>query len=83
MTDVPTAQDGAVLAGVKATPCGWPPASLDPGSGRHELAAIGTPAQNARPRSNPTKRSLYGFRGLPDLAALVEGCLHSVLSATA
>jgi len=27
-------QPGTVLAGVKATPCGWPAASLDPGCGR-------------------------------------------------
>ncbi len=27
------AHDGRVLAGVKATPSGWPPASLDPDSG--------------------------------------------------
>jgi hypothetical protein len=26
---------GVVLAGVKAKPCGWPAASLDPSSGRH------------------------------------------------
>src|SRR4051812_20048555 len=28
-------------AGVKAKPFGWPSASLDPGSGRHPIAAIG------------------------------------------
>ena len=27
-------QRGTVLAGVKAKPCGWPAASLDPGCGR-------------------------------------------------
>ncbi|GAA4386056.1 hypothetical protein GCM10023152_36710 [Agromyces bauzanensis] len=38
----PQAQDdGVVLAGVKAKPFGWPPASLDAGSGRHQAAAIG------------------------------------------
>ncbi len=26
---------GAVLGGVKAEPCGWPAASLDPTCGRH------------------------------------------------
>jgi hypothetical protein len=39
MTCVPTAQCDAVLAGVKAKPCGWPPASLDTGSGRHKPGA--------------------------------------------
>jgi hypothetical protein len=42
MTCVPIRHDGAVLAGVKAGPSGWAPPSLDPGSGRHEIAAIGT-----------------------------------------
>jgi len=35
-------QYGAVLAGVKAKPFGWPSASPDPGSGRHPSAAIGS-----------------------------------------
>ena len=39
---LPTAQHGAVLAGIKATSSGWPPASLDPGSGRHRSAATGS-----------------------------------------
>jgi hypothetical protein len=30
----PRVQHGAVLAGVKATPSGWPPASPDPSSRR-------------------------------------------------
>ena len=30
---LPATQRGTVLAGVKATPCGWPTASLDPGCG--------------------------------------------------
>ncbi|MGH9259624.1 MAG: hypothetical protein ACRD08_06955, partial [Acidimicrobiales bacterium] len=33
-TPLPPAQHGAVLAGIKATPSGWPPASLDPDRGR-------------------------------------------------
>src|SRR5215210_5315466 len=40
MTGVPTSHDRAVLAGVKAKPSGWPPASLDPSSGRHKPAVI-------------------------------------------
>ena len=28
---------GAVLGGVKAKPCGWPAASLDPTCGRHRF----------------------------------------------
>ena len=36
-------QHGTVLAGVKATPCGWPSASLDPGCGRRPRAAGGEP----------------------------------------
>ena len=28
---------GAVLGGVKAKPCGWPTASLDPTCGRHRF----------------------------------------------
>jgi hypothetical protein len=30
---IPAADGGAVLAGVKAGPCGWPAASLDSGCG--------------------------------------------------
>jgi hypothetical protein len=41
MTCYPTRQDGTVLAGVKATPFGWPTTSLAPGSGRRPSAAIG------------------------------------------
>jgi hypothetical protein len=35
-------QSGTVLAGVKAKPSGWPPASLDPGCGRRSFAADGS-----------------------------------------
>lgn len=38
-------QYGAVLAGIKATPFGWPPASLDPGCGRRTPAATGSAAE--------------------------------------
>ena len=45
-------QRGTVLAGVKATPYGWPTASLDPGCGRHRSAASGgRPERITRPRS--------------------------------
>ncbi len=48
--------DGTVLAGVKAKPFGWPPASRDPGSGRCRLAAIET----AAPRPTKIKFQLRG-----------------------
>jgi hypothetical protein len=35
---------------------------------RRGWAAIENRSTNERPRSNPTKRSLYGIRGLPDTA---------------
>jgi len=35
LSRLPHAQHGAVLADLKATSSGWPPASLDPGCGRH------------------------------------------------
>lgn len=57
----PPAQHGVVLAGVKATPSGWPPASLDPGSGR---APISSDRERAT-RTDQTNSGLYGFRGLP------------------
>ena len=38
---LPPAQHGAVLTGLKATPSGWPPASLDPACGRLPTAATG------------------------------------------
>jgi hypothetical protein len=42
---LPSVHDGAVLAGVKATPSGWPAASPDPSSGRHPPAATGSGIQ--------------------------------------
>ena len=42
---LPPAQHGAVLAGIKATPSGCPPASLDPGCGRRPPATTGSPAE--------------------------------------
>lgn len=42
MTRLPRAQHDGVLAGVKATPCGWPPASLDTDSGRRRFAVSGS-----------------------------------------
>ena len=59
---LPRAQDGAVLAGVKATPSGWPPASLDPGCGRRRKTASGS-----RSSRNHKFRSLrfQGIAGSP------------------
>ena len=54
---LPRVQHGAVLAGVKATPSGWPPASPDPSSGRRPPAATGS--------GIPTKSKSLRFRGLP------------------
>ena len=51
MTDpLPATQCGAVLAGVKAKPFGWPAASLDPGSGRRPRTAA-EPGSNNGPRT--------------------------------
>jgi hypothetical protein len=40
---IPHSQRDHVLVDVKATPSGWPPASLDPDSGRGPWATSGTP----------------------------------------
>jgi hypothetical protein len=45
---LPRTQHDPVLAGVKATPSGWPPASLDPDSGRGHSAASGSPWHTIR-----------------------------------
>jgi len=45
---LPRVQHGAVLAGVKATPSGWPPASPDPSSGRRPPAATGSGIQQTQ-----------------------------------
>jgi hypothetical protein len=42
MTRLPHSQHGLVFAGLKATPSGWPAASLDPGSGRRQHAVSGS-----------------------------------------
>src|SRR4051794_23040863 len=60
-------QPGTVLAGVKARPCGWPTASLDPGCGRSRMTTGGADREKNRARS--THSSLYGSRGLPAVAA--------------
>jgi hypothetical protein len=39
----PHTERGSVLAGVKAMPFGWPPASPDSGSGRGHNAVSGSP----------------------------------------
>ena len=43
---IPRTESDLVLVDVKAKPSGWPPASLDPDSGRAPQAATGTPADN-------------------------------------
>jgi hypothetical protein len=47
-TPLPRDQHGAVLAGVKATPFGWPPASPDPNSGRRPTARPGAGSNKFR-----------------------------------
>jgi hypothetical protein len=63
---LPRVHDDAVLAGVKATPSGWPSASPDP-------PAPGD-AHQQRPRAeqetDPTNSGLHGFRGLPALSKI-------------
>jgi hypothetical protein len=44
---LPPAQHGDVLAGIKAPPCGWPSASLDPGCGRRPPAGTGSNGRRA------------------------------------
>jgi hypothetical protein len=51
-------QSGTVLAGVKAKPSGWPPASLDPGCGRRSFAADGS-----KPETKIHKFQLSTVRG--------------------
>ena len=67
----PGVDGGAVLAGVKAKPYGWPAASPDPGFGRHRAAAIGTTDPNEQDQI-PLKESLR-FEGI---AGPVLRCLH-------
>lgn len=43
-------QYGGVLAGVKATPCGWPTASPDTGCEHHPLAATQGQQQTTSPQ---------------------------------
>lgn len=48
MKRLPRTEHDPVLAGVKATPFGWPAASLDPDCGRGPQAASGSPAARIR-----------------------------------
>jgi hypothetical protein len=48
---IPHTESDLVLADVKAKPSGWPPASLDPDSGRAPQPASGTPAHNQNNKS--------------------------------
>ena len=43
---LPHTQHGLVLAGDKAKPSGWPPASPDPGCGRGPVASSGSTADD-------------------------------------
>jgi len=59
-------QHDAVLAGVKAKPYGWPPASPDPGSGRRPSAA-----KEGAATGEPHESGLHGSRGLPRVWVLL------------
>jgi hypothetical protein len=50
-------QHGAVLAGVTATPCGWPAASLDTASGRHHTAPVGPGSKDQQSKIRLTEVS--------------------------
>jgi hypothetical protein len=66
MTGRPSAatQRGTVLAAVKATPCGWPPASLDPSCGRQPHNAVETRARRTSPRPRSVNLRSPRFRGM-------------------
>jgi len=69
MTGRPSAatQRGTVLAAVKATPCGWPPASLDPSCGRQPHNAVETRARRTSPRPRSVNLRSPRFRGMATL----------------
>src|SRR5690349_22944863 len=77
MTGGPSAatQRGTVLAAVKATPCGWPAASLDPSCGRQPPNAVETRARRTSPRPRSVNLRSPRFRGMathePGVGALV------------
>jgi hypothetical protein len=60
-----------LLAGVKATPSGWPAASLDPGCGRCRQHRSG-PSEGRSTEQDPPNQGLYRIRGLP--AVLTAMC---------
>ena len=60
---LPPAQHGAVLAGLKAQPSGWPLASLDPGSGRHPPAGTRSREQKGSDKIRPLR--FQGIAGEP------------------
>lgn len=59
-----TIHDDAVLAGIKAKPCGWPPASLDPGCGRRQIGLY--------PRGRSTKFRSLRFQGIARWASATD-----------
>src|SRR5438093_2467211 len=58
-------EHGAVLAGIKAKPSGWPTASPDPGCGRRRPAPVEGGHRGRSTAQDPPNKSLYGIRGLP------------------
>ena len=65
-------QPGTVLAGVKATPCGWPTASPDPGCGRSRMTTGGADREKNRARSTQLESLRFeGIAGCPTAFAAV------------
>ncbi len=60
---LPPVEHGAVLAGIKAIPCGWPAASLDPACGRRPPVATGSTAEGQR--SDKFRSPVSGDRPAP------------------
>lgn len=74
-------QPGTVLAEVKATPCGWPTASPDPGWGRSRMTTGGADREKSRARS--TQLGFQRFEGIcrmPD--GVRSGWLRSAVACT-
>ncbi len=67
-TPLPPAQHGAVLAGIKATPCGWPRPALTPAAGGAHQQGPG-----ARPREGSDKFRSLRFQGIAEASVQAPG----------
>src|SRR4051794_25616244 len=65
---LPATQRGTVLAVVKATPCGWPAASLDPSCGRHLRTAVDTGPDERGTKPRSVNQRSPRFRGMASRA---------------